>query len=304
MSTAAPYLMTLGRYACLAGLLALAMVLTYRALRRLRCAEATAAGYAFIAPWIVGFALFWLFAIGFSFFLGLTRYGVLSDPQWIGFDNYRAILFHDPVFRDAAWNTASFALFSVGLGLVSSLLAAVLLSLNARLMGLWRAIYYLPSVVPAVSTALLWRWIFVPDGGLINGLLDGVNGFLPAGLSIPLPGWFNDPDWVIPAFVIMTLQGAAGNNMVIFLARIKAIDQNLYEAAALDGAGAWHRFRHVTIPQLTPIIFYHLVMGIIGALQLFTQPMFVETPGRSGLFYAPTSIAPAGRNCGWATPPP
>ena len=269
---------TLLRFACLGVAMLTAMALLHRLLRRLGCGDRTAAAYSFLLPWLAGISLFWVFPMGWSFYLSLTRYGVLSDPQPVGLENYARILLADPVFREAAWNTASFAIFSVGLGILSSLAAAMLLSLDVKLMGLWRAIYYVPSVIPAVSTALLWRWIFVPEGGLANALL----GFL----HLPQPGWFNDPQWVIPAFVIMTLQGACGNNMVIFLARLKGIDAHLYEAASLDGAGTWGRFAHVTLPQLSPVIFYHVVMGIIGSLQVFTQPMFVRTPGRSGLFYS------------------
>ena len=272
------YIGTLFRLCCMAAAVGLAMVLTYRLLKALGRREATAAGYAFILPWLVGFAVFSLFPMLYSLGLSFTRYGILSAPEWVGLANYRRIFSPDPIFVDAVVNTVVFASFSVVLGIVASLAAAMLLSLDLRLMGFWRAVYYVPSVIPAVSTALLWRWIFVPEGGLVNGIL--------ASLHLPQPGWFSDPSWVIPAFVIMSLQGAAGNNMVIFLARLKGIDAQLYEAAAIDGAGTWARFRHVTLPQLTPVIFYHLVMGIIGGLLIFTQPMFIKTPGRSGLFYA------------------
>ena len=272
------YWATLFRYACVGLVLVLAMALLFRLLRRLRVREQTAAGYAFILPWILGFLIFSAFPIFYSLYLSFTRYGVLSSPQWVGLDNYTRIFTGDRMFLDAVRNTVLFAVFSISLGILSSLAAAMLLSLNAKLMGLWRAIYYIPSVIPAVSTALLWRWIFVPEGGLANGILKW--------LGLGQPGWFSDPAWVIPAFVVMSLQGACGNNMVIFLAKLKGVDWQLYEAAALDGAGAWARFRHVTLPQLSPVVFYHLVMGIIGGMLIFTQPMFIKTPGRSGLFYA------------------
>ncbi len=270
---------TLFRFACLAAVVAAVMVLLHRVLRRLRCRDETAAGYAFVLPWLIGLVVFSLAPMAWSLYLSFTRYGVLSEPQWVGGRNYAAIFSLDPIFLSAAVNTAAFAALSVGLGIIASLLAALLLSLHARGMGLWRVLYYVPSVIPAVSTALLWRWIFVPEGGLANGLLGA--------LGLPQPGWFHDPHWVIPAFVIMGLQGACGNNMVIFLARLRTIDGRLYEAAAMDGAGVWARFRHVTLPQLSPVVFYHLVTGLIGGLLLFTQPMFVRTPGRSGLFYVP-----------------
>jgi ABC-type sugar transport system permease subunit len=270
---------TLFRFACLAVGVGAAMVVLYRLLQRLRCRERTSAAYAFLLPWLIGLVVFSLVPMGWSLWLSFTRYGVLSQPQWVGLDNYARIFAPDPIFLTAATNTVIFAAVSVVLGIVASLAAAVLLSLDARGMGFWRAIYYLPSVIPAVSTALLWRWIFVPEGGLLNELLGW--------LHLPQPGWFSDPSWVIPAFVIMGLQGACGNNMVIFLARLRGIDVQLHEAAALDGAGLWARFRHITLPQLSPVVFYHLVMGLIGGLLIFTQPMFINAPGRSGLFYAP-----------------
>lgn len=273
------YLGTLFRFACVAVLVGVAMVLLYRLLRRLRRRDETAAGYAFVLPWLIGLVVFSLVPMGWSLYLSFTRYGVLSDAQWVGAANYAAILKPDPIFVQAAVNTAIFAAMSIGLGIISSMAAALLLSLNARGMGVWRAVYYLPSVIPAVSTALLWRWIFVPEGGLANGILGA--------FGLPQPGWFHQPQWVIPAFVIMSLQGACGNNMVIFLARLRGIDGQLYEAASMDGAGVWSRFWHITLPQLSPVIFYHLVTGLIGSLLLFTQPMFIRTPGRSGLFYVP-----------------
>ncbi len=274
----AGYCGTLIRYTCVATALTAGMVLLYRLLRRLRCREQTACGYAFILPWLVGFLIFSLFPMLFSLYLSFTRYGVLSAPRWVGLANFAQIFTADRMFRDAAANTLLFAAFSVTLGILSSLVAAMLLSLDMTLMGFWRAVYYIPSVIPAVSTALLWRWIFVPEGGLANGLLRM--------LGLGQPGWFADPDWVIPAFVIMSLQGACGNNMVIFLARLRGIDAQLHEAATMDGAGAWARFRYITLPQLSPVVFYHLVTGIVGAMLIFTQPMFIKTPGRSGLFYA------------------
>lgn len=278
MSTGPDYLGTLFRYACLAVSIALAMALLYRLLRRLNCREQTAAGYSFILPWILGFLIFSLFPMAYSLYLSFTQYGILSAPHWVGLQHYVKIFQGHPVFLDAVRTTVVFALFSVSLGILTSLTTAFLLSLQMKFMGFWRLIYYLPSVIPAVSTALLWRFIFVPEGGLANTILGW--------LGLPQPGWFSDPHWVIPAFVIMSLQGACGNNMVIFMARLRGIDTNLYEASDLDGAGVWARFRFITLPQISPVIFYHLVTGIIGSLQIFTQPMFITTPGRSGLFYA------------------
>ncbi len=272
------YLGTLVRTLLVAAAMGSAMLLVYRGLRRAGRKEPAAAGWAFCLPWVIGGAIFLLVPMLMSLVLGMTRYGVLSAPRWVGLAHYVRIFTADRMVQDAAVNTAVFAVATVTLGIVSSLGAALLLSLPWRLMGLWRAIYYLPSVVPAVSTALLWRWIFVPDGGLANQLLGA--------LGLPTPGWFADPRWVIPAFVIMSLQGACGNNMVIFLAKIRGIDASLYEAAVVDGAGRLSRLWHITLPQLSPVIFYHLVMGVIGSMQIFTKAMFIQTPGRSGMFYA------------------
>ncbi len=278
MTGLGPHLATSLRYALTATVVGAAMVLVFRCLRRLGRRDETAAGWAFILPWLVGGSVLSLLPMGLSLYLSFTKYGVLSAPRWVGWEHYVHLVTVDPAVRDAAWNTVSFAFWSVGLGIVSSLAAAMLLSLRKPLMGVWRTVYYLPSVIPAVSTALLWRWILEPRAGLINGLLRWAR--------LPAPGWFTDPDWVIPAFVILSLQGACGNNMVIFLARLRGIDASLYEAGMIDGAGAWSRFRHITLPQLSPVILYHVVMGVIGSLQIFTQPMFIRTPGRSGLFYA------------------
>ncbi len=274
------YLATLLRFVLLAVAGGCAMVLLYRLLRRLGVREQTSAAYAFLLPWLVGLVVFSLAAMGISLYLSFTRYDMLAGADWLGLDHYQRIFSGDPIFAAAAWNTVTFTIFSVSLGILASLAAAMLMSLDMRGMGIWRAAVYLPSVIPAVSTALLWRWIFYPGSGLANSLLSAV--------GLPTPGWFSDADWVIPAFVIMSLQGATGNNMVIFLARLKGIDVQIHEAAALDGAGLWARFRHITLPQLSPIVFYHLVMGVIGGLMIFTQPMFIpDPPGRSGLFYVP-----------------
>jgi multiple sugar transport system permease protein len=198
-------------------------------------------------------------------------------PEPAGLANYAQIILDDRRFRAALFVSSVYAAASIPLGIAASLATAMLLNMRVRFVGVWRTIYYLPSVLPAVATALVWRWLFVPRGGLVNSCLGA--------LGLPQPGWFHDPRWVIPAFVIMSLQGATGNNMVIFLASLKGVRGELREAAMIDGAGAWSRFRHVTIPQISPVILYQLVMGVIGSLQVFTQPMFVRTPGDSGLFY-------------------
>lgn len=276
-TAAAPYLATLMRFLGCGAALLLASYGVYRLARGLGRTDREAAGLALVTPFTIGFLVFSAWPILYSFFLSFTRYRVLGLPAWVGLGNYAEILLDDRRFRAALFVSSAYAALSIPLGIAASLATAMLLNARVRFLGVWRTIYYLPSVLPAVATALLWRWLFVPHGGLVNSALDG--------LGLPQPGWFHDPRWVIPAFVIMSLQGATGNNMVIFLAALKGVRAELHEAAMIDGAGWWARFRNVTIPQISPVILYQLVMGIIGSLQVFTQPMFVETPGDSGLFY-------------------
>ncbi len=274
---AAPYLGTLARFLGCGAALALACLGVYRLARGLGRTGREATGLALVAPFAIGLLVFTAWPILHSFYLSFTRYRVLGPPEWVGLGNYADIFFTDRRFRAALFVSSVYAGLSIPLGIAASLATAMLLNARVRFVGAWRAIYYLPSVLPAVATALIWRWLFVPHGGLVNAALEA--------LHLPQPGWFHDPRWVIPAFVIMSLQGATGNNMVIFLAALKGERRELHEAAMIDGAGLLARFRNVTIPQISPVILYQLVMGIIGSLQVFTQPMFVETPGDSGLFY-------------------
>ncbi|MHC4506149.1 MAG: carbohydrate ABC transporter permease [Planctomycetota bacterium] len=274
---AAPYLGTLARFVGVGAALALVCFGVHRIARGLGRTDREATGLALVAPFVIGLVAFTAWPVLCSFYLSFTRYRVLGLPEWAGLSNYAEIILDDRRFRAALFVSSVYAAASIPLGIAASLTTAMLLNTRVRFVGVWRTVYYLPSVLPAVATALVWRWLFVPHGGLVNSALGA--------LSLPQPGWFHDPRWVIPAFVIMSLQGATGNNMVIFLAALKGVRAELHEAAMIDGAGWWSRFRHVTIPQISPVILYQLVMGIIGSLQVFTQPMFVETPGDSGLFY-------------------
>lgn len=277
---AAPYLPYLGTFARFAGVaagLALACYGVHRLARGLGRTSREATGLALVAPFAIGLVVFSAWPILYSFYLSFTNYRVLGLPEFVGLRNYADIFLHDRRFRSAILVSSVYAAFSIPLGVTASLATAMLLNTKARFVGIWRTIYYMPSVLPAVATALVWRWLFVPHGGLVNSALGA--------LGLPQPGWFHDPRLVIPAFVVMGLQGATGNNMVIFLAGLKGVPNHLYEAAMIDGAGWWARFRHVTLPGISPVILYQVVMGIIGALQVFTQPMFIETPGDSGLFY-------------------
>jgi multiple sugar transport system permease protein len=180
----------------------------------------------------------------------------------------------------AIWLTLRYALFSIPLGLIGALAVALLLNQNVKGVGYWRTLYYLPAVLPAAAVALLWFWLFAPNIGLINWVLSPIYDLV----NIKPLGWFTDPSLVVPSFIIMSLWGVFGVNTVILLAGLKGIPTDLYEAAGIDGAGAWAKFRNVTLPMLSPALFYNLIMGVIGALQVFTQQAFIPTQREDGWF--------------------
>jgi multiple sugar transport system permease protein len=276
----AEYLPTLVRYlAVAAGLVVLAVTL-YTLLRRLGVRDEAATGYALISPWLAGFLVWTAYPIAASFYLSFTEYDVLQAPAWVGLRNYTRILAQDIDFWPAIRITILYAFFSVPLGIAGSLAVAMLLSTNIRGLGVYRTIYYLPSILPAVAVALLWRWLFNPDAGLLNSMLRPI--LAPFGMRPP--NWLGDPQFVLPAFIIISLWGVAGASMVIFLGALKNVPRHLLEAAEIDGANAWHRFRSVTIPMITSVIFLQLVMGIIGALQIFTVAAFIRYTPAAGKF--------------------
>lgn len=232
-------------------------------------------GYLFITPWILGFLIFTLGPMLVSLYWSFTRYEFPLPARWIGVNNYVQAFTADELFPKSLWNTTYYVLAAVPLGLVLSLLLALLLDRRIAGRAIWRTIYYIPSIVPAVVTAFLFGYLFQPEYGLINGIL--------ANFGIEGPGWFNSVIWVKPTFVLLALWGAGGATMIIFLAGLQNIPGELYEAAEVDGAGRWHRFRHVTIPLLSPTIFFNLVTGLIAAFKIFTTA-FVATGG--GPYYA------------------
>lgn len=274
------YVPTLLRYGMAAVGIAVVMALLYMTLTRLGVRTEAATGYTLITPWLLGFLIWTAFPIVASFYLSLTEYNVLQPPNWVGLENYIRIFTRDIDFFPAIRITVLYAFLSVPLGVAGSLLVAMLLSTNIRGLGLYRTIYYLPSILPAVATALLWRWIFNPDAGLLNSALRPI--LRP--FDLPPPNWFGDDRYVLPAFIIISLWGIAGANMVIFLGALKNVPRHLLEAAEIDGANAWHRFWHVTLPMITSVIFLQVVMGIIGALQIFTVAAFIRYTPAAGKF--------------------
>lgn len=246
--------------------------------------EESLAGVLAISPWLIGFLIFTAGPILASLYFSFNNYDLARFPprpaQWVGLANYRQILTNDDLFRTGLVNSLVYTALYVPLHVVTALAIALLLNKAARLQGVFRTIFYLPSITPAVATALLWVWILNPNDGLVNRFLRFVH--------LPAPGWTVDPFWTKPAIVIQSLWGL-GAAMIIFLAGLKGIPTSLYEAAALDGATGWQRFRHVTLPMLSPVTFFVATISLISSLQVFTQGyvMFDKDggPANSALFY-------------------
>jgi multiple sugar transport system permease protein len=236
-------------------------------------------GYAFIAPWLVGFLAFTAYPFLSSAYLSFTRYDIVTKPVWVGIANYHTLLTGDPLFWKSLGVTFEFALVAVPLGVIFGVVLALLLNLDLRGMGVYRTIFFLPSILPTVATSVVFLWLFNPEIGLINRLLRTV--------GLTGPAWLQSPQWALPSLVLLSLW-AVGGSMVIYLAGLKDIPAHLYEAAAIDGASAWQRLRHVTLPMLSPVIFFNLVMGLIGVFQYFTEAYIMTQggPEDSTHFYA------------------
>jgi multiple sugar transport system permease protein len=233
-------------------------------------------GMAFLSPWLIGFVLFTILPIAVSFYFSLCRFDMLQSPRFIGARNYTELA-HDQTFWQATENTFYYTAMALPAGLMVSLGLAMLLNVEIPGRAIWRTIIFMPSLVPVVATAMVWMWMLNPRLGLINILLTKLNDVLPAKLNFALPPWLGDPHWAMPTLALMSLWGV-GNAVVIYLAGLQDVPIELYEAAELDGAGILGRMWHVTIPMLSPVIFFNLVMAIIGALQIFDIP-FIMTNG-------------------------
>lgn len=235
--------------------------------------------YLFLLPWIIGFLVFTAGPMLTSFWLSFHK-GDFVELEYVGLENYRRLFTEDPLFWKSLQVTIVYALVSVPLGIMGSLGLAMLLNTKVKGIPLFRTLFYLPSLVPAVATAVLWQWLFNTDNGLLNQIL-GVFGFVG-------PQWLQDEQWTLPGFIIMSLWGIGGGRMVIFLAGLQGIPDSYKEAAMLDGANPAMVFRHVTLPLLSPVVFFNVVLGIIGTFQYFTQA-YVMTgggPNNASLFYA------------------
>jgi multiple sugar transport system permease protein len=233
-------------------------------------------GYLFALPWLAGFFLLTLgpmlisLAMSFAEWDGITP---LSQIRWVGTENYRTLFTDDPRFVKALGNTVWYGLWAVPFGTMNALGMALLLNQPVKGQAVFRTLFYLPSVVSGVATAMMWLWLYNPSFGPINLALSKLG--VPQDL---LPGWLTDPDWALTALILMSFWGV-GNAMLIYLAGLQGVPDHLYEAADLDGATSWVRFRHVTLPLLTPTLLFNLVMGIIGSFQTFTQAYIMTRGG-------------------------
>ena len=252
---------------------------TWRDLSPNRQREAVS-GYLFISPWIIGFLVFFLGPIIASLFLSFTRWNIVGDPIWVGLDNYQTIFTEDVRFKKAVLVTLRYAVMYLPLEVGCGIGLAVLMNLKLKGIGIFRTLFYMPSVVPQVAAALVWVWMLNARYGVVNTLLDGA--------GVDGPNWLGSPQYVLPSLILIALWGVGGS-AIIYLAGLQNIPQVLYEAATVDGANSFQKFFRITLPLLTPTIFFQLVLGLIGVFQTFT-PAFIaagETGGplQSGLFY-------------------
>ncbi len=227
--------------------------------------------YVFILPAVFGVFFFKLGPMAASLVFSLTKYDVLTPPRFVGLGNF-VKLFEDPLFLQVLSNTFYYVFVGLPLRLTVALAAAILLNQKIKGIGIFRTIYYLPSVTAGVAVSLLWRLIYNPRFGLANTLLQSI--------GIEGPAWLGDPAWAMPSIIIM-MGFNIGQFMLIFLGGLQNIPDQLYEAVDLDGGGLRHKFWHVTIPHLTPVIFFNVIIGVINMMQMFTQ-VYVMTEGSGG----------------------
>ena len=214
-----------------------------------------------------------------SFALSFTEWNLIKPPRFVGLQNY-IDLSKDELFWQALKVTTIYSLGRVPLGIIIGLAAALLLNQKVRLQSFWRVVYYMPVVLPAVAVSMLWLWIFNPQYGVLNGLLWDL-------FRIQGPAWIQDETWVLPSLMMMAVWGMLGRNMIVYLSGLNSIAGDLYEVADIDGASSWMKFWKITLPMLSPIIFFNLVMGLIDSFKLFTQA-YVMTEGgprNASLFY-------------------
>jgi multiple sugar transport system permease protein len=235
-------------------------------------------GLILALPAILGFILWTAGPMIASLVLSFTSWDAVTSPKFIGLSNYRKLLIEDPLFKKSLGVTLYYSVGSVPLVLAIAFIVALLLNQKVRGLAFFRTAFYLPSIVPAVASAMIWIWLFNPDFGLLNQFLGIFN--------LPKLQWIYSETQVIPSLILMSIWGMGGS-MIIFLAGLQGVPEQLYEAVEVDGGNWWHKFRYITIPMMTPIIFFNLIMGIIGTLQTFNQAYVMTSggPNYASLFY-------------------
>ncbi len=228
----------------------------------------------FLAPWAIAFSLFFLGPIAASLWLSFTNYDGLNPAQYLGLNNYQEMLRYDPMFWSSLKVTLSYAIVALPLGTIFAILVAIALNQNILGKGAYRTLIYLPTIIPIVASSVVWSWVFKADEtGLINNLFSPVYKLL----GMPAPMWLADPHWALPALIIMSFW-SLGNPIIIYLAGLQNIPDSLYEAAEIDGANDWTKLWHITLPLLSPTIFFNLTVGLIQVFQYFV-PAYVMTSG-------------------------
>ncbi len=229
-------------------------------------------GYLYISPWIIGFIVFVAGPLIASLYYSFTYYPLLAEPSWVGLQNYATAFFKDRIFWLSSWRTLLWAITTVPLGITGSFFAALLLNRTVPLKTVWRVCFFLPSLTPEIAAALLWMWILQPDIGVVNSTIRALFG-------VRGPQWMASPSWALPSLVLISLWTGIGSiRMLIFLAGLQGVPQELYDASMVDGVNWWQKIRHVTLPMISPTILLNLILGIIGSLQVFGLA-FVTTAG-------------------------
>jgi multiple sugar transport system permease protein len=250
-----------------------------RAKERRKELRRLAVGLLFVSPWLVHFLVFELWPMLASIYYSLTAYSVLKPPVFIGLDNYAVLFTDDPRFATTIYNTVYYTIGAVGVGTLTAILLAMMLNMKIRGQAIYRTVIYLPSVVPVVASAIVFLWFLNPQYGVLMSILRF--------FGLPTVGWLSDPVWSKPSLVMLALWGIGGA-VVIYLAGLQDVPGELYEAADIDGAGAWSKFWNVTLPILSPVILYNVIVGIIGAMQVFAQIYILTAggPADSTMMYA------------------
>jgi len=229
----------------------------------------TVTGYLFVSPFILGVLLWVVYPAGMAAWLAFQEWNLITPAKYVGLRNFE-IMFSDKLFWQALKVTSIFTFVSVPLSLIISFATALLLNTKVRGLAVFRTIYYLPTIVPAVASAVLWAWILNTDFGLLNSVLNYF-GFSKV-------AWLQRPEWALPAFILMSLW-VVGQPMIIFLAGLQGIDDVYYEAAKIDGAGRWAQLIHITIPMMSSVIFFNLILGVINSFQVFTAGYLITNGG-------------------------